>query len=100
VLLSPRRRCGQQEQHSRRVEQQGNHKDEAAQHILVAGAEQRREIADRPQVSLDLPALALDRGLLDRQVGKGLRLNRKLVGKAVALCLPSFDVCGAELGDR
>jgi hypothetical protein len=42
------------------------------------------------QVSLDLPALAIYGGLLDLQVGKGLRLDRELVSKAVALGLPSF----------
>jgi len=39
-------------------------------------------------------------GLLDLQVGDGLRLDRELVGEAVALGLPSFVVRGAELGDR
>jgi hypothetical protein len=33
----------------------------------------------------------------DLQVGEGLRLDRKLGGKAVALGLPSLVVRGAEL---
>jgi hypothetical protein len=45
-------------------------------------------------------ALALHSGLLDLQVGEGLRLDRELVGKTIALGLPSFVVRGAELGDR
>ena len=49
---------------------------------------------------LDNAPLALHSGLLDLQVGQRLRLDRKLVGKAVALGLPSFVVRGAELGDR
>jgi hypothetical protein len=36
-------------------------------------------------------------GLFNFQVGEGLRLDRELVGKAVAFGLPSFVVRGAEL---
>src|SRR5438128_441559 len=39
-----------------------------------------------------------DSHLLDLQVGKGLRLDRKPVSEAVALRLPSFVVRVAELG--
>jgi hypothetical protein len=39
-------------------------------------------------------------GLLDLQVGESFRLDRELVGKAVALGLPSLVVRGAEVGDR
>jgi hypothetical protein len=42
-------------------------------------------------------AFTLDGGLLDLQVGEGHRLDRELVGEAVALGLPSFVVRGAEL---
>jgi hypothetical protein len=38
--------------------------------------------------------LVLHRGLLDLQVGEGLCLDRELVGKAVALGLPSSVICG------
>jgi hypothetical protein len=70
------------------------------EHVIVFGARQGRQIFDRPQVSLDLPALALDGGLLDLQVGEDLRLNRELVGKAVALGLPSsFAARSLEIGD-
>jgi hypothetical protein len=41
-------------------------------------------------------ALALDRGLLDLQVGEDLRLDRELVGEFVALGLPPLVVRGAE----
>ncbi len=41
-------------------------------------------------------ALALHSGLLDLQVGEGLRFNCELFGKAVALGLPPFVVRGAE----
>jgi hypothetical protein len=68
--------------------------------ILIAGANQRRQIANRAKIGLDGAALALDGGLLDLQVGEGLRLDRELVGKAVALRLPPFVVRGAELRDR
>jgi hypothetical protein len=37
------------------------------------------------QVSLDLPVLALDGGLLNLQVGEDLRLDQELVGNAVRL---------------
>jgi hypothetical protein len=37
-------------------------------------------------------------GLLDLQVGEGLRLDREPVGEAVALGLPPFVVPGAVLG--
>jgi hypothetical protein len=47
------------------------------------------------KVSLDGTTLALHSGLLDLQVGEGLGLDRELVGKAVALGLPSFVVRGA-----
>ncbi len=52
---------------------------------------------DGPQVRLDLAPLALHSGLLDLQVGEGLRLDRELVREAVALGLPPFVVRGAEL---
>ena len=91
---------GQQQRHRGRVKQDRNHQDEPAQHILVAGADQRREIPDRAQVGLRNVPVAVDLGLLDLQVGEDLRLDRKLVGKAVALGLPSLVVRGAEVGDR
>jgi hypothetical protein len=71
------------------VQQQRHDQDEIPEHILVADTQRRRQIADRIKVGLDLPALALDGGLFNFQVGKGLRLDRELVGKAVALGLPS-----------
>ena len=61
---------GKQQEYSGRVEQQRHHKDEPPQDRLVVGADERRQIFDRPQVGLDSAALALDRGLLDFQVGK------------------------------
>ena len=72
-------------------------KDEIPEHILIAGAQQRRQIADRVQICLHLAPLALYGGLLHLQVGEGFRLDRELVGKAVALGLPSFVLRGAEL---
>ena len=48
-------------------------------------ADERRQIPHRTKVGLDGATLALDRGLLDLEVGKGLCLDRELVGEAVAL---------------
>jgi hypothetical protein len=67
--------------------------------ILVAGADQRCEIPHRTKIGLDDATLALDGGLLDLQVGKGLCLDRKLIGKAVALRLPSSAVRSLEIGN-
>jgi hypothetical protein len=58
-----------------------------------------RYLADPRSASAFLRS-PLYRGLLDLQVGKGLRFNREPIGKAVALGLPSFVVRGAELSDR
>jgi hypothetical protein len=69
-------------------------------HRLIVGADQRREVTYRTKVGLDQTALALKTRLLDLQIGEGLSLDRRLVSKAVALRLPTFVVCGAELGDR
>jgi hypothetical protein len=46
-----------------------------------------------------LDRVALHSGLLDLQVGKGLRLDRELLGNAVALCLPSSAARSLEIGD-
>ena len=92
---SPRRR--EQQEYGRRIEQDRNHQDEPAQDILIAGAEQGCQISDRAEVGLGHPLVAVDLGLLDLQVGKGLSLNRKLVGKAGALGLPALVIRGAEL---
>jgi hypothetical protein len=64
---------------------------------LVGLAEQGGEIFHRTKICLNGATLALHSDLLDLQVGEGLRLDRKLVGKAAALGLPSFVVRGAEL---
>ena len=93
---SPCRR--EQQQDRSRIQQHRDDQDEPAQDILVAGAEQCCQIAHRTQVGLCHPPIAVDLGLLDLQVGEDLRLDRKLVGKAVALGVPSFVVCSAELG--
>jgi hypothetical protein len=93
------RRC-QEQQHRGRVQGQRDSEDEIPEHVIVLGAQQGRQIFDRAQVGFDLPALALDAGLFDLQVGKGLRLDRQPVSEAVALGLPSFVVRGTELGDR
>jgi hypothetical protein len=81
------------------VKQQCHDQDEPTQHVLVAGAKQRRQISHWAKVRLDSTALAVHNSLLDLQVGEGLRLDRELVGKAVALGLPSF-VRGGAIGDR
>ncbi len=86
--LPPSRRRGQQHEHCGRVEEQRNHENEPSQDRLVVGVDERRQIPRRVKIGLDLPTLALHRGLLDLQVGKGLRLDRELVGKAVAIGLP------------
>jgi hypothetical protein len=62
-----------------RVEQQRNHENGPSEDCLVVGADERRQMADRAKISLDATALAFHRGLLDLQVGKGLRLDRKPV---------------------
>jgi hypothetical protein len=60
-------------------------------------AEKGVKISYGPEIGLDGATLALHRGFLDLQVGEGLRLDGKLVGKAVALGLPSLVVRSAEL---
>jgi hypothetical protein len=49
-----------------------NHEYEPAEHVIVLGAQQRRQIFDRPQVGLALPALALDGGGASRRNGSPL----------------------------
>jgi hypothetical protein len=44
---------------------------------LVVGVQQVHQIFGRPQVSLDLPTLALHSGPLDLRLGEGLRLDRE-----------------------
>ena len=61
-------------------------------------AEHGGKISDGPEIGVNGAAFTLDGGLLDLQVGEGLRLDRELVGKTVALGLLSFVVRGAELG--
>jgi hypothetical protein len=48
---------------------------------VVAGAEQRREIAERPEVSVGHLPVAVDLGLLDLQFGKGLVCLLPLAGE-------------------
>ena len=74
-----------------------NHENEPPQDGLVVGAKQRRQLAHRTKVGLHGATLALDGGLLDLQVGEGLRLDPEHIGKTIALGLPSFVVRGAEL---
>jgi hypothetical protein len=74
-----------------------NHENEPPQDGLVVGAKQRREVTHWTEAGLDLPPLALEGGLLDLQVGEGLRLDPEHIGKTIALGLPSFVVRGAEL---
>jgi hypothetical protein len=88
---------GKQQERCGRVQQQCNDEDEPPQYHLVGLADQCSQIAQGAKIGLDGAALALNSGLLDFQVGEGLRLDCELVGKAVALGLPSFDVCGAKL---
>jgi len=76
-----------------------NHENEPPQHHLVGLAEQNGEIFHRTKISLDGATLALHSGPLDLQVGEGLRLNHQLVGKAVALGLPSSAARSLEIGD-
>jgi hypothetical protein len=75
------RRC-QEQDHCGRVEQQRNHENEPPQDHLVGLAEQDGKISDRLEIGVDDGAFTLDDGLLDLQVGEGLRLNHELVGKA------------------
>jgi len=51
----------------------------------------------RPEIGLNHTAFPIRSALLDLQVDESLRLDRELIGKAVALGLPSFVVRGAEL---
>jgi len=55
-------------------------------------------IAKRFSALVPSPPLALHSDLLDLQIGEGLRLDRELVGKAIAFGLPSFVLRGAKLG--
>jgi len=61
--------------------------------ITLYNASLQREgsqILDGPRFGLNHTALPIHSGLLDLQVGDGLRRNHEVVGKAVALGLPSF----------
>jgi hypothetical protein len=60
----PGTRCHQQ-QHRRQIKQRRYDEDKPPQHDLVAGAEQRGEVADRAKVRLRHLPLAVDAGLLD-----------------------------------
>jgi hypothetical protein len=79
------------------VEKQRDGQDEIPEHALIVRAQERCQVSNRTKIGLDGAPLALDGGLLDLQVGKGLRLDRELVGKVVALGLSSLVVRGAEL---
>jgi hypothetical protein len=70
------------------------------QHHLVGLAEQGGEIFHRTKIGLDLPALALDGGLLDLQIGEGLRLDREPLGKAVAFARNQRFGLGAPTPQR
>jgi hypothetical protein len=56
---------------------------------------------DGPEIDLNDAALALNSGFLDRQVRECLRLDRELVGKAVALACrrSSSAALSFEIGD-
>ncbi len=88
---------GKQQEHCGRVQQQRDDEDEPSQHHLVGLADEGGKISDGPEVGVDGATLAIHSGLLNLQVGECVRLDRELVGKAVALGLPSFVVRGAEL---
>jgi hypothetical protein len=92
--LAPYR--GQQQQHSGRVEQKRNPENEPSQDRLVAGADERRQIPHRVKVGL-----SFHRGLLDLQVGRRLRLDRKLVGRLLRLACrrASFAARSLEIGN-
>ena len=71
---SPCRR--EQQQDRSRIQQHRDDQDEPAQDVLVAGADQRREVAHLAQVGLDGATLALHSGFVDLQASEGLRLDR------------------------
>jgi hypothetical protein len=50
----PARRSRQQQEHCGGIQQQCHRQDEISEHALVVGAEQDREIPDRPEIGLDL----------------------------------------------
>jgi len=95
-LLSPPGGCQEQE-HCGGVEEKRHGQNEIAKHVLVSRADQHGQILHRTKIGLDDATLALHSGLLDLQIGEGLRLDRELVGKVVALGLSSLVVRGAEL---
>jgi len=68
--VSSRRRSEQQE-HGRRIEQHRDNEDEITEHVLVAGAEQRRQIAHRANIGLDCATLAVDGGAVNLQGRSG-----------------------------
>jgi hypothetical protein len=80
-----------------RVEKQRDGQDEIPEHALIIRAQERCQVSNRAKIGVDGAAFTLDGGLLNLQVSEGLRLDRELVGKAVALGLSSLVVRGAEL---
>jgi hypothetical protein len=83
--------CRRQEQQNRhRVEQDRYDQDEIPEHVLVAGAEQGRQIADRPEIGFHLAPLAINGRLLDLQGGERLGLVGALgnqVGPSLTLLI-------------
>jgi hypothetical protein len=57
------------------------------------------QIPHRAKVGLNHAALALHSGPLDLEVGRGLRLDHKLVGEVVALGRWSSAARSLEIGD-
>jgi hypothetical protein len=55
AIFSPPR-CRQQQEHSGRIQQRRHQEGKPAHYVLVAGAEQRRELADRAQVGFRRPS--------------------------------------------
>jgi hypothetical protein len=72
-----------------------NHQNKPPQHLLVAGAGQCGLIFQWPKIGLDSAALALDRSLLDLELGENRRRDRALVGEVVASCLAPFIIRSA-----
>jgi hypothetical protein len=88
---------GEEEQTGGRIKQEGDDQDEPAQHILIASAEQCRQIADRAQVRISHLPLAFDTGLLDLKIGEHLALPYPLGHEVGPVALLIAASCMAAL---
>jgi hypothetical protein len=79
--LRPGARSREQQQYRSWIENYRDHEDEIPEDVLVAGADRRRELSDRAQVSVGHLPVALDPRFPDLDIGEGLILLLALRGE-------------------